>query len=135
MSPRNTPAAIAHLLMNSSSHRLIATRETLGDLMKDVKAEIFAKDPTYELSIEEMPALDVIFPRLGVEREEDEFIPYPAIAIRPALSDICMYLHSSGSTGLPKIVPQSHKVAINWANCGKFMLYIYFRFLTVLYLL
>ena len=128
MSPRNTPAAIAHLLMNSSSHRLIATRETLSDLLKDVKAEIFTKDPTYELSIEELPALDVIFPRLGVEREEDSLTPYPVVAIRPALSDICLYLHSSGSTGLPKVVPQSHKVLINWASARKFMFFIFFAF-------
>lgn len=106
--------------MESSSHRLIATRETLTDLMKAVKAEIFAKDPTYELSIEELPALDAIFPRLGREVAEDEFIPYPAIHIRPALSEVCLYLHSSGSTGLPKVIPQSHEVQINWASSRRF---------------
>ena len=104
--------------MKTSSHRLIATRETLSDLMKGVKAEIFAKDPTYELSIEELPALDAIFPRLGHEVEEDLFIPYPAVQIRPDLSEVCLYLHSSGSTGLPKVIPQTHKVQINWASSG-----------------
>ncbi|KAF8816011.1 putative aminoadipate reductase [Phlegmacium glaucopus] len=120
ISPRNTPAAIANLLMQSSSHRLIATCETLSDLIKAVKKEIFAKDPTYGLSIEELPSLDVIFPRLGVERKEDPFSPYPAIERRPDLSEVCMYLHSSGSTGLPKLIPQTHKALINWADypCG-----------------
>ena len=102
--------------MKTSAHRLIATRETLSDLMKAVKVEIFAKDPTYELSIEELPALDDIFPRLGHEVEKDLFIPYPAIQIRPDLSEVCLYIHSSGSTGLPKVIPQSHKVQINWAS-------------------
>jgi len=105
--------------MQSSSHRLVATCETLSNLIKDVKAEIFARDPTYELSIEELPALDVIFPRLGVEIEGDPFIPYPAIETRPALSEVCMYLHSSGSTGLPKCIPQTHKALINWAGYRK----------------
>ena len=106
--------------MKTSSHRLIATRETLSDLMKGVKAEIFAKDPTYELSIEELPALDTIFPRLGHEVEGDSFIPYPAIPIRADPSEVCLYLHSSGSTGLPKVIPQSHKVQINWGQCRTF---------------
>ena len=106
--------------MKTSSHRLIATRETLSDLMKCVKAEIFGKDPTYELSIEELPALDAIFPRLGHEVEEDLFTPYPALQIRPDLSEVCLYLHSSGSTGLPKVIPQSHKVQINWAGSRAF---------------
>jgi acyl-coenzyme A synthetase/AMP-(fatty) acid ligase len=107
--------------MNSSSHRLVATCETLSDLMKHVKKEIFANDPTYELSIEELPALDLIFPRLGTESEEDSFIPYPDIHSRPALSDVCIYLHSSGSTGVPKIIPQTHEILLNWAGSRKFI--------------
>ena len=111
--------------MKTSSHRLIATCETLGDLMKGVKEEIFAKDPTYELSIEELPALDAIFPRLGCEVKNDPFSPYPAIQIRPDLSEVCLYLHSSGSTGPPKIIPESHKVLINWAASRRSMFFMY----------
>ena len=107
--------------MNSSAHRLVATCETLRDLIKDVKATIFAMDPTYELSIEELPAFDIIFPRLGVETKEDPFIPYPLIESRPAISDVCMYLHSSGSTGLPKTIPQTNGTLLNWAASCKFI--------------
>jgi acyl-coenzyme A synthetase/AMP-(fatty) acid ligase len=78
-------------------------------------------DPTYELSIEELPALDVIFPRLGVESEEDPFMPYPAVEPRPATSEVCMFLHSSGSTGLPKTIPQTHETLLNWAASCKFI--------------
>ena len=53
------------------------------------------------------------FPRLGVESKKDLFIPYPALETRPAISDICMFLHSSRSTCLPKIIPQSHKTLLN----------------------
>lgn len=106
--------------MKTSSHRLIATRQTLSHLLNGVKTEVFAKEPTYELSIEELPALDAIFPRLGHEVEEDSFIPYPPIEIRPDLSEVCLYLHSSGSTGLPKVIPQTHKVQINLASSRTF---------------
>ena len=40
------------------------------------------------------------------------------VFIRPDLSEVCMYLHSSGSTGLPKVIPQSHK--LNWAGSRTF---------------
>jgi phenylacetate-coenzyme A ligase PaaK-like adenylate-forming protein len=89
--------------------------------MEDVKAEIFTKDPRYELSIEEVPALDVIFPRLGVENKTDPFIPYPALEVRPAISDICLFLHSSGSTGLPKTIPQTQQTLLNWAASCEFI--------------
>jgi acyl-CoA synthetase (AMP-forming)/AMP-acid ligase II len=107
--------------MKSSSHRLVATCETLHNLMKDVKAAVFAKDPTYELLIEELPALDVIFPRLGIESEQDPFIPYPTIEPRPAMSEVCMFLHSSGSTGLPSTIPQTHESLLNWAATRTFI--------------
>ena len=112
--------------MKTSSHRLIATRETLRDLLNGVKAEIF--EPTYELSIEELPALDAIFPRLGHEVEENPFIPYPPIQIRPDLSEVCLYLHSSGSTGLPKVIPQTHKVQINLASSRTFFKVLHLQY-------
>ena len=92
--------------------------------MKGVKEEIFAKDPTYELSIEELPALDTIFPRLGREVKKDPFSSYPARQIRPDLSEVCLYLHSSGSTGPPKVIPQRQEVLINWAASRRLMFFM-----------
>jgi acyl-coenzyme A synthetase/AMP-(fatty) acid ligase len=77
-------------------------------------SELAASDPGYELSIEEVPAVETLYPRLGKEKGDDAFEPYPPYTTRPPLSDVAMYLHSSGSTGLPKAIPQTHLILIHW---------------------
>jgi acyl-coenzyme A synthetase/AMP-(fatty) acid ligase len=67
------------------------------------------------LSIEEVPLLHEIYPKLGHEKEEDPFEPYPP-GPRPSLDDICIYIHSSGSTSLPKSIPQKFRTLIHWAS-------------------
>lgn len=68
----------------------------------------------YLLCIEEMPSLSEIFPKLGEERLDDDFEAYPA-GSRPSLDNVMMYLHSSGSTGFPKTVPQTFRSMVQWA--------------------
>ncbi|KAG6843004.1 hypothetical protein H0H93_002586, partial [Arthromyces matolae] len=53
ISPRNTPAAVAHLLRKTSCHRLITTPVTLNTLLVGLKVELAADGSNYELSIEE----------------------------------------------------------------------------------
>ncbi|CAA7265482.1 unnamed protein product [Cyclocybe aegerita] len=114
MSPRNTAVATIKLVKETSCHRLVATRATLRPLMEDLEKEL-AADPLYALSIEEVPPLFDIFPKLGQEKEEDPFTPYPT-AQRPSLKEIAMYLHSSGSTGLPKTIAQTFRAIVHWAS-------------------
>ncbi|KAG6864081.1 hypothetical protein C0993_009449, partial [Termitomyces sp. T159_Od127] len=113
ISPRNTPAAIVHLLTKTSSHRLITTSATLSSLIDGVKTELGAD---FDLSIEEIPTLHQVYPRLGTETIHDPFERYPAPATRPPMSDIALYLHSSGSTGFPKAIHQTHLILSHWAS-------------------
>ncbi|KAG6899436.1 hypothetical protein C0993_010311 [Termitomyces sp. T159_Od127] len=112
ISPRNTPAAIIHLLTKTSCHRLITTSTTLSSLLDGVKAELVAD---FDLSIEEIPMLHQIYPKLGTETVHDPFERYPPPATRPPMSDIALYLHSSGSTGFPKAIHQTHLILAHWA--------------------
>ncbi|KAJ3505840.1 hypothetical protein NLJ89_g7204 [Agrocybe chaxingu] len=114
MSPRNTAVATIKLVKETACHRLVATRETLRPLIEDLEKEL-ATDPLYVLSIEEVPPLFDIFPKIGQEKEEDPFVPYPT-AQRPSLNDIVMYLHSSGSTGLPKTIAHTFRAIVHWAS-------------------
>lgn len=115
MSPRNTATAIIKLMKETSCHTLITTKQTLQPLIRDIESELQSLDSTYPLCIEEVPPLHEIFPRLGHEKAEDPFDPYPR-GIRPPLDSISMYIHSSGSTGLPKTVPQTFKSMVHWAS-------------------
>lgn len=113
MSPRNTPAAVAQLLRKTSCHRLITTQTTLRSLIDGLRAELAADD--FDLVIEEIPSLAEIYPKLGRELADDPFEPYPEHPSRPGLSDLALYLHSSGSTGFPKAIPQTHIMMVHWA--------------------
>lgn len=118
MSPRNTSAAIIKLLKDTSCHTLLTTYQTLGTLVEQMKLELAATDPTYSLKIIEVPPLFDIFPKLGHETLEDPFEEYPT-GTRPPLDDVLLYLHSSGSTGFPKTIPQSFKTMVHWASLRK----------------
>ncbi|KIM36904.1 hypothetical protein M413DRAFT_31301 [Hebeloma cylindrosporum] len=115
ISPRNTPGAIIQLLTKTSCHRLLATRTTLKDLLDSVKIKLEVTNSSYELMIEEPPSLRDIFPRLGVETEDDPFTPFRT-EYKPNLDEIAMYVHSSGSTGLPKAIPPKHQTLIHWIS-------------------
>ncbi|KAF9078805.1 hypothetical protein BDP27DRAFT_1310201 [Rhodocollybia butyracea] len=109
ISPRNSPTALLHLIRKTSAHRVLMTQTTLRGVVDGLKAEIQMVDPTYALSIEEVPSLQQAYPRLGRETVQDPFEP-----IRSTLSlndsDKAIYLHSSGSTGLPKPILFTHKI-------------------------
>jgi acyl-CoA synthetase (AMP-forming)/AMP-acid ligase II len=115
MSPRNTAAAIIKLMKDTSCHRLLTTRHTLQSLIDDIQAQFALSDPNYVLQIDEVPAISTIFPKLGNEKVEDPFQEYPS-GTRRGLDDVLLYLHSSGSTGLPKTIPQTFKSMVDWAS-------------------
>lgn len=114
MSPRNTASAIIKLLKDTSCHRILTTYQTLGTLIDQIKTELASTDPTYDLTIDEVPLLSDIFPKLGHEKLPDLFEEYPT-GRRAGLDEVLMYLHSSGSTGLPKTVPQTFRSMVHWA--------------------
>lgn len=115
MSPRNTAAAIIKMMKDTSCHRLLTTQHTLSSLVNDIQNQLALSDPDYGLHIDEVPQMSAVFPKLGEERLNDPFEAYPDIE-RPPLTDVILYLHSSGSTGLPKTVPQTFKSMVDWAN-------------------
>ncbi|KAE9401310.1 putative aminoadipate reductase [Gymnopus androsaceus JB14] len=109
ISPRNSPTALLHLLRKSSAHRLLTTHTTLQSVISSLKAEVEITDPTYALSIEEVPSLQDAFPYLGKETAQDAFTPIRT-AFSPKDSDKGIYLHSSGSTGFPKPILFTHQI-------------------------
>ncbi|KIK67018.1 hypothetical protein GYMLUDRAFT_37049 [Collybiopsis luxurians FD-317 M1] len=109
ISPRLTPAAVINLLKASGAHRLLTTESTLGELVRGIQEELASEDPAFELSVEEAPTLDQLYPKLGNEKATDPFDPYyPWKPNYPSPQETALYLHSSGSTGFPKAIPLSH---------------------------
>ncbi|KAF8896177.1 hypothetical protein BD779DRAFT_1608500 [Infundibulicybe gibba] len=114
ISPRNSPAAVVNLLRNTSCHRMITTQTTMGPLIDDIRALVSATSPDFSLEIQDVPLLEEVYPRLGSEVKGDPFTMYPSTTVRPQPQDLCIYLHSSGSTGFPKPIPLSHRTVQHW---------------------
>ncbi|KAF9478063.1 putative aminoadipate reductase [Pholiota conissans] len=112
ISPRNTAAAVINLLKKTSCHHLVTTTGTLKDLIESVQAELKEIDPNYELIIKEIPTISQVLPELsgGVKNgTEEALVDYPDVTQQPNPDDIAIYLHSSGSTGLPKAIGKTHR--------------------------
>nr|GAT45908.1 acetyl-CoA synthetase-like protein [Mycena chlorophos] len=109
ISPRNSGPALLHLLTATKTYRLLTTRVSLGRLTDGVLQDISAQGVKHDLSIEEIPTVCEVYPFLGKETPDVDpaFLAYPSSA-KADLSTTALYLHSSGSTGLPKPIPLSH---------------------------
>ncbi|KAJ7067512.1 putative nonribosomal peptide synthetase [Mycena amicta] len=113
MSHRNSQAALVHLLKTTDAHRILTTRGSLSRTMDPLAADILAHEPGYALSVQEIPTLGQLYPFLGREAPQDVFTLYPAGKASIEDSEVAFYLHSSGSTGLPKPIPISHRYIIS----------------------
>ncbi|KAL1695048.1 hypothetical protein GGG16DRAFT_109571 [Schizophyllum commune] len=119
ISPRLAAPAVANLLRTSGCRRLVATQQTLHTLISDLKAEL---GDEYGLIIDEMPALGAMYPRFAAESplrdaekaEHEGFDPYPRLDVKP--DELLFYIHSSGSTGFPKAVGQTHANVQGWTR-------------------
>ncbi|KAG6824420.1 hypothetical protein H0H92_006932 [Tricholoma furcatifolium] len=113
ISPRNSPAAIVNLLTKTICRRILATPGTLKYLLDQVQCQYRALS-ALDFEIMEIPSLYTVYPHLRTDGESPPnlFSPYPVS--RPDY--MCMFLHSSGSSGLPKAIPQTHRALMNWAS-------------------
>ncbi|KAF8971243.1 hypothetical protein BDZ97DRAFT_1349060 [Flammula alnicola] len=124
ISPRNTAAAVANLLRKTSCHYVFATCTTLKDLLDNVEVELRKTHPNHSLTIKEIPTLSQIFPEFSEDPTADSggFDPVaPASSDyanrrKSKLDDVALYLHSSGSTGLPKAIPKTHRDILEYVE-------------------
>lgn len=61
-----------------------------------------------------MPSIASVYPYLAHETVEHPFQFYPQATQRPTKDDLCLYLHSSGSTGNPRPIPITHIFWKHW---------------------
>ncbi|KAJ7487932.1 hypothetical protein FB451DRAFT_1225962 [Mycena latifolia] len=118
ISPRNSAAAVVNLLRKSSCHWVIATCATLHPLLAGVQTELAQVEPNFGLRVEEIPSVAQIYPHLGSEQPNSALDSYLLHPVPLSLNDICIYLHSSGSTGFPKPIAHSHRTLLEWVSNG-----------------
>lgn len=113
MSPKNSVPAIVNMLEKTSCHRIIS-QAMMGPLVSPTKAALEKKQ--FTLEYEELPDLLQIFPGLSGDAGKVDVVPFPAPVKPHDMDDIVLYLHSSGSTGFPKPIPQSQVAVLQWSS-------------------
>jgi thioester reductase-like protein/acyl-CoA synthetase (AMP-forming)/AMP-acid ligase II len=104
------------MMQKSRCRRLIVTQHSLTSLIDGVKADFMSDTQTSQLQIDEIPALNYLYPELVGETPHEDIVPYPLPGLRPSENDVLFYLHSSGSTGFPKPIPIGNLTAIHWCT-------------------
>ena len=89
ISPRNSPAAIAHLLLKTSpAHLIIGPEPSLKELMA-ISYDLIKKDGAQPPQVSEMPFFDALY---GTQLSPFEPLP----PVKRGHDDIALIMHSSG---------------------------------------
>lgn len=115
ISPHNSPEAIVSLLQKTLCTRILTTSPSLGSLI----SQVIALAP---FKVEEAPTISQCYPSLGHETVLDSFGPYPELVGEFDMDRVIFYEHSSGSTGLPKPIPQTSRATLGWCSLGTLFL-------------
>jgi acyl-CoA synthetase (AMP-forming)/AMP-acid ligase II len=114
---------VTHLIRLTSCHRLVLTANTLPKLAIEVIQDLSARDIEWSSRICEPPVLSQLYPEL-VTSSDVPNDPWTedgdGTILKPDLMSTCIYLHSSGSTGLPKAIPLRHHELIKYMKYRKF---------------
>jgi acyl-coenzyme A synthetase/AMP-(fatty) acid ligase len=101
-------AAICHLLRVASVHHVLVTFSTLSALAGEILDTL--AEEGHALKISELPTLGEVYSHFrssGTDSDSDSTETLPEV---PTFSNrVEVYLHSSGSTGMPKAIPYSHE--------------------------
>ncbi|KAG0142576.1 hypothetical protein CROQUDRAFT_67074 [Cronartium quercuum f. sp. fusiforme G11] len=139
ISPRNSPVAIAHLLKEGKCAHAYVPFELDSDELKMTTAEKVSREQMdkvikhlpqgYSLNLRKFPTAFELFPRLakGLVYDFNHDLPQQMPRI-PKLDhsdlDPVIFLHSSGSTGLPKLIPLNRitfqSTYLTFCNYGQF---------------
>ncbi|KAI0795715.1 acetyl-CoA synthetase-like protein [Abortiporus biennis] len=117
ISPRNSPDAIAHLLLKTNTSFLFVgndprLRDNAETAIKSVKEQKGDSDTDNAVEFLAMPKFEDMFPLHQLSSEETlEHFPH----VNFPLDSAALILHSSGSTAFPKPITSSHRALIQWS--------------------
>lgn len=121
MSIRNSPEAICNMLEKTNCRRIIS-QPSLNRLIYVVKTQM--TNNGVSLRVDNLPSLRSIYPKLDPDGQAaaETVDPYPLSEKPIKPDDIRIYIHSSGSTGFPKPIPQTEKITLQWCFTRKLII-------------
>ncbi|KAG8873436.1 hypothetical protein FRB97_006736, partial [Tulasnella sp. 331] len=118
ISTRNSVAAVVYLLQETKSERLIvAGGEPIREVVRGVILQISEQAArSIPLKVIDAPTFGALFPKHGPAMYQDAEAskPIELLTRKPAMSEVALILHSSGSTGFPKPIRFSHLCIVEW---------------------
>lgn len=113
MNPKNSVPAILNMLEKTFCYRMLS-QSAFEHVLAELRFELAKK----QLGLEyvELPPLPHIFPQFGGDEADYHVELFTGPDEPPRKDQIVLYLHSSGSTGFPKPVPQSQEAILEWCH-------------------
>lgn len=117
ISHRNSPEAIVDMMEKTGCHRVV-TQESVLPHVRRVQDILSAKG--WDVTVDDLVPLHDLFPSLLRSQDDGahDAQPYLPPARPPQEDDVVYILHSSGSTGFPKPIPQKQVHVREWAACS-----------------
>jgi long-subunit acyl-CoA synthetase (AMP-forming) len=123
MSYRNSPAAIIHMLQTVGCSRILTTPGGHNNVIDTLISSVHEGCPSdMTPSIEYIPSPDLMYLHMGGKDLDTSWKAYSPKD--RSLDDVCLYLHSSGSTGFPKSIPTTFHTMRAAMNMGE-MLFVH----------
>lgn len=96
----------------------VVSQPVFAPIVAAVKSQLELKQ--FDVKVEDLTSLHEIFPEFSGKQDAVLVEPFPPTKPHHP-DDIVLYIHSSGSTGLPKPVPQRQKIMLQWSSSSTFM--------------
>ncbi|KAF8320374.1 acetyl-CoA synthetase-like protein, partial [Clavulina sp. PMI_390] len=111
ISQRNSPNAVVNLLRKTDCHDVIVGGgSAVHTLFEETRSLIADEAPGHSLNTIPVPSATRLFPHLGTIADDVEVLKdYPLPADSDELEALRYYIHSSGTTSLPKPIPLTEK--------------------------
>ena len=97
--------------MEKSGCRHVISQPAFAQVISEIKASLKS-----DVKVEDIPSLHDIFPELSGSFVASPVEPFPQGAQPWSMDDVVIYVHSSGSTGLPKPVAQTQRILLEWSS-------------------
>ncbi|KAF8311712.1 acetyl-CoA synthetase-like protein [Clavulina sp. PMI_390] len=111
ISHRNSAAAVVNLLRKTNCHDIIVGGgSAVHELLEAAKTQLAHDIPGYQLGVIPVPLVTKLYPHLGPTAVMSESMKeYPMPSDADDVNAIRCYIHSSGTTSLPKPIPITEK--------------------------
>ena len=94
-------------MMSSTSCKRVIFDESTKSLVTQIQAQMETRGTL--ITLDYLPSIQDVLPaNFSDATEIPEVAPYPPPAQLPTLDSVSHYIHSSGSTGLPKSIHFTH---------------------------